>query len=63
MSGGCHRPETLVFSVERTIHDTKRDRVEEIEWSSKCQVGRMAVMKQYTVYYWQSFCNITQFRL
>jgi hypothetical protein len=63
MSGGCHSPETLVFSVGRTIYDTKRDRGEEIEWSSKSRVDRMAVMKQYTVYYWQIFCYITQFKL
>jgi capsid protein len=50
MSGGCHCPETLVFSVGRTIHDIKRDRVEETEWMSKSRVDKMDVMKQYTVY-------------
>lgn len=30
--GGCHCPETLVFSVGRTIHDIKKDRVDETGW-------------------------------
>jgi hypothetical protein len=56
-------PGNPCFSVGRTIHDIKKDRVEETEWMSKSRVDRMDVMKQYTVYYLQFFCYFTQFKL